>query len=310
MIPESAPPQLVREVAERLALDRARNVDRNPLTGLPGNITIREELRRRVLEGGHVAAYIDIRSFKPFNDRYGFARGDAVIRLLAATLVSELGDPVTRGPGFVGHIGGDDFVAIGQGPAFRKAVSRSAMLFAARASSLCDRADSRRGFIESTGRDGGFVTVPLPSVSCCFVTGHGCSSVEGLAARAASAKKRQRGEMPGRDAFEVFEMGGEILLQALLSPPPGKMQDAKAVIEAAGATGDRRMIPVLSRILASACSARLARAQRSPSAGSGHRNPARCCSRRCRMPARTYGPDHSTLSRCQAYLLRSARCRL
>ncbi len=86
-----------------------RMTDRNPLTGLPGNRTIRKVLAEKVLKGDHTAVYIDIISFKPFNDHYGFALGDSVIRRLALILTESL-----RGS-FVGHIGGDDFICAGTG---------------------------------------------------------------------------------------------------------------------------------------------------------------------------------------------------
>ncbi len=67
--------------------------DRNPLTGLPGNRTIRKVLAEKVLKGDHTAVYIDIISFKPFNDHYGFALGDSVIRRLALILTESLRVP-------------------------------------------------------------------------------------------------------------------------------------------------------------------------------------------------------------------------
>ncbi len=76
--------------------------DFNPLTGLPGNKSIHRNLKKLVAGRKGTAAYVDITDFKPFNDYYGFALGDSVIRRLSHILVESLPSH------FVGHIGGDD----------------------------------------------------------------------------------------------------------------------------------------------------------------------------------------------------------
>src|SRR5438067_9779791 len=81
----------------------------NPLSGLPGNPTITEEIDARLARGEDFALlYVDIDRFKEFNDHYGFTRGDRVIAMLAEILVDIAGDDQR----FVGHIGGDDFVLL------------------------------------------------------------------------------------------------------------------------------------------------------------------------------------------------------
>jgi len=83
----------------------------NPLSGLPGNTTITEEIDRRLAEGSAFSLlYADIDRFKEFNDHYGFARGDRMIARVAQLLeeIAECGDV----PRFLGHIGGDDFVLL------------------------------------------------------------------------------------------------------------------------------------------------------------------------------------------------------
>lgn len=85
----------------------------NPLTGLPGNESIQREINKRLLnEEGFDIAYIDIDNFKPYNDYYGFQRGDVVIKTLGEIIFA-----VARPSGgecscFCGHIGGDDFIII------------------------------------------------------------------------------------------------------------------------------------------------------------------------------------------------------
>ncbi|WP_083351201.1 GGDEF domain-containing protein [Paenibacillus naphthalenovorans] len=84
----------------------------NPLTGLPGNMQIHREINKRLLDHKKFSViYGDIDYFKWFNDRYGFHRGDQLIQFTADCIqqvIGLLGHPYD----FVGHIGGDDFIAI------------------------------------------------------------------------------------------------------------------------------------------------------------------------------------------------------
>jgi GGDEF domain-containing protein len=97
----------------RLAESRMnRAFDSNPLSRLPGNTSIIRAIQR-VLEkpDGYAVCYVDIDNFKPYNDRYGFSRGDEVILMVARVVVNVV-DEIARKDSFVGHIGGDDFVFI------------------------------------------------------------------------------------------------------------------------------------------------------------------------------------------------------
>jgi diguanylate cyclase (GGDEF)-like protein len=83
----------------------------NPLTQLPGNVPINEHIDRMLAaNSGFVAAYIDIDNFKPYNDTYGYRRGDDVIQLLGSLICEAVDQRVD----FVGHIGGDDFFVVFQ----------------------------------------------------------------------------------------------------------------------------------------------------------------------------------------------------
>ncbi len=86
--------------------------DSNPLSGLPGNNTIQREITRRLAQNMHFdVLYIDIDHFKPFNDYYGFARGDEVITELADIIRHAL-KRHDSAFNFAGHIGGDDFILV------------------------------------------------------------------------------------------------------------------------------------------------------------------------------------------------------
>ena len=94
---------------ELLLRRAARDVSVHPTTRLPGTVQIERDLARRLAEGADFAlCYADLDHFKEFNDRYGYWRGDGVI-LLTAMILRDM--VRTLAPdGFVGHIGGDDFI--------------------------------------------------------------------------------------------------------------------------------------------------------------------------------------------------------
>ena len=92
-------------------LDINRRV--SPLTGLPGNVQIQAEMKKRLLnKENFVMLYLDLDNFKAYNDVYGFLNGDEIIKFTARTIVDNIDKLSTSWNTFVGHIGGDDFVAI------------------------------------------------------------------------------------------------------------------------------------------------------------------------------------------------------
>ena len=139
----------------RAALRRAdQQRSLNPLTGLPGNERILSELSGRLERGEAVALlYVDLDQFKPYNDHYGFLRGDDALREVADLLRSvahEVGDAET----FVGHVGGDDFVVILTPELAEPLAAEVCARFDAVAPSLYDVDDRRAGGIEVADRRG------------------------------------------------------------------------------------------------------------------------------------------------------------
>jgi GGDEF domain-containing protein len=97
---------LVREVT---AMQMEAATYANPLTQLPGNVPINQYIDNMLAAGETCCiAYCDLDHFKPFNDVYGYAKGDEVIQLTAR----ELAAAIDAERDFLGHIGGDDFVMI------------------------------------------------------------------------------------------------------------------------------------------------------------------------------------------------------
>ena len=152
-----------------------RDLEANPLTKLPGNVSIQRELERRIgAKQPFVACYVDLNRFKAFNDHYGFKRGDEVILRTGAVLLE-----ASRSHGspedFIGHIGGDDFLLITmveRGEPLCEAIVRS---FDAMAQSLYDEADRQRGYLLHKDRKGHEVKIPILSVSVAMVTSDGTS---------------------------------------------------------------------------------------------------------------------------------------
>jgi diguanylate cyclase (GGDEF)-like protein len=147
-------------------LRRAREMRAlSPLTGLPGNIRIQEEIRRLVMEDQPFAIlYADLDHFKAFNDHYGFVRGDRAIQLLAR-LATEVVHEVVGPAGFVGHVGGDDFVLVVTPEVAEEAAGKLCQRFDEHAPLLYDRLDAERGYIEVEDRQGKAVRFPILTLS-------------------------------------------------------------------------------------------------------------------------------------------------
>jgi len=156
------------ELVARVRSTLRRNAEMravSPLTGLPGNHRIEEELAERVVKAEPFAVlYLDLDNFKAFNDCYGFLRGDEVITLLATAArraVMEAGEPAP----FLGHIGGDDFVVVSLPEQAEPFAKRVVDVFDSSAARLHDQMDAERGYIEVTDRQGKARRFPLVSVS-------------------------------------------------------------------------------------------------------------------------------------------------
>jgi len=182
------PPELLARV--RMILRRtAKSLDANPLTKLPGNVSIIEEIQTR-LDSGKPAAYcyVDLDNFKAFNDKYGFERGDEALKMTARILLIAMRETGTP-EDFLGHIGGDDFVLITTPPKVEPLCQKIVTELARTACSLYDEEDLRKGYIDSHDRDGKPRRFPLLTISIGVVTNE---------------------HHPIRHVAEVSEMGAEL----------------------------------------------------------------------------------------------------
>jgi diguanylate cyclase (GGDEF)-like protein len=146
-------PELLARV--RGVLRRKREMkDESPLTGLPGNNRVQEEIEAKVASGEDFALLLaDIDRFKAFNDHYGFPRGDKVIQDLAQTMQTVLRELAADG-GFVGHLGGDDFVLVVPSSAAALVADTIVQRFDQAMPTYYDDVDLQRGWIEVLNRRG------------------------------------------------------------------------------------------------------------------------------------------------------------
>jgi diguanylate cyclase (GGDEF)-like protein len=156
------------ELIARVRSTLRRNADMravSPLTGLPGNHRINEEIASRAQSDQPFAvAHVDLDNFKAFNDRYGWLRGDDVITLLAAALKAAAADIVGAVP-FIGHVGGDDFVVICAPDQVEEFTERALAAFDVGVRSLHDPQDVANGYLAIVDRQGNERRYPLVSVS-------------------------------------------------------------------------------------------------------------------------------------------------
>ena len=137
----------------------------SPLTALPGNIRIQEEIERQVREAHDFAVlYADLDNFKAYNDQKGFVRGDRLIQA-AARIIQDAVVEHSGAEGFVGHVGGDDFVAV-VGPDEAETVAkRICERFDEGLVAFYDAEDLERGFVRMEDRKGVLQDIPLVSIS-------------------------------------------------------------------------------------------------------------------------------------------------
>ncbi len=137
---------------------------------MPGNFRIGQEIETRIGTGIPFAlVHCDLDNFKAFNDHYGFMRGDEVIRFCARCLGAAT-DEIGEMDAFVGHIGGDDFVALISAERAEEYCKRVIDRFDDGILDYYDTADALRGYIEVIDRRGERYAFPMVSISLGVVT--------------------------------------------------------------------------------------------------------------------------------------------
>lgn len=148
--------------------EKAENA--NPLTKLPGNNIIREEVEKRIRAGKKfVAIHVDLDNFKSYNDRYGIAKGDEVIKFTSQALQDAL-KLKGNSDDFLGHEGGDDFFIITSTDKAEDVAHEVISEFEARIGDFYSPEDFKAGFIMELDRRGEFVKFPIMTISLAGVT--------------------------------------------------------------------------------------------------------------------------------------------
>ena len=155
----------------RMALRRTeRDLEANPLTRLPGNVSIFKEFSQRLESKSLFAvAYLDLDRFKSYNDKYGFEMGDDVIRETARILIKVVRTKENPDD-FIGHIGGDDFVIITTLKKVDNFCKQIIAQFEQTSPSFYTEEDRKNGYIVARDRKGEKTKIPLLSISIGVVT--------------------------------------------------------------------------------------------------------------------------------------------
>lgn len=187
---------LMREIT-RMQIQAAQHA--NALTGLPGNEPLNTTLRAWLESNeSFYAAYFDLDHFKPFNDVYGFVRGDEVIRLLADALRTHCDSACD----FAAHIGGDDFMVLFRSPDWESRCRRLLDEFGTAVRNCFTAEDVARGGYMAEDRRGERVLTPLISLSIgmVHVEPQRFSTYHQISAAAAAAKKEAK-KITGNSLF-------------------------------------------------------------------------------------------------------------
>ncbi len=173
------------------------------LTGLPGNAQIEIELKRRV-SGKKLFAvlYADLDNFKAYNDKYGFMNGDEIIKFTANCMKDAIQSYGVKGD-FLGHIGGDDFVAIVQYENARKIGRDIIKRFGANIGEFYSEEDNENGYIKVVNRKGKMEKFPLITLTVAMISNRykKYSSVLELGEDGAQVKKKAK-TIPGSTFLE------------------------------------------------------------------------------------------------------------
>ena len=141
----------------------------SPLTGLPGNVQIQTEMKKRLLNKEEFAIlYFDLDNFKAYNDVYGFSNGDEIIKF-TSRVISKYIHQIQDSENFIGHIGGDDFVAITGKTDYDEVCQNIILEFDRFAVTYYNEIDAERGYVEVANRKGVIEQFPLTSISIAVV---------------------------------------------------------------------------------------------------------------------------------------------
>ncbi len=157
-------------MAKRLKQLEEMSLDTSPLTRLPGGVSIEKTMQERISSGDLIAfCLFDIDNFKSYNDHYGYAKGNELIKATAKIIVDAVSELGTADD-YIGHIGGDDFVIITKPDLYDRICNAVIDSFDKTVPVFYDSEIRKRGYIFAEDRQGKQVTFPLASISIAVVT--------------------------------------------------------------------------------------------------------------------------------------------
>ena len=156
----------IKNVSRLIASNRCISA----LTGLPGNIQIETELKRRISsKKTYAVLYADLDNFKSYNDKYGFMSGDEVIKFTSSVLQDSIQKYGKQGD-FLGHIGGDDFVAIVDYEGARKIAREAIKVFDKKIVDFYTEDDIKNGGIKIVNRRGKMEKFPIMTITIAMIS--------------------------------------------------------------------------------------------------------------------------------------------
>ncbi len=232
---------LMLHVRVKMNVERVRDrVEVNALTFLPGNHAIEKVVLKKIKSGEKFSVlYIDINHFKAFNDRCGFSRGDDALRHTAKLLTMIAKEFRAQGDCFVGHIGGDDFIAVTPVELEEKFARRFIEDFDRIMPTYYNEEDQKRGVIRVKNRSGKMEDTPLMSCSIAACTNlyRTYQSLGEVASDAAEVK-----------SFLKTQSGSHYLRDRR-SSPPAKIEDIEDFLKKDLADPHKKVIDPLGQIL-------------------------------------------------------------
>lgn len=168
--------QMLLDTMTKIRLEMARGS--NPLTGLPGNIAIEQEILKRARENDvFTVIYLDLDYFKAYNDKYGFENGDRVL-LFIANLLNSVLKKYSSETDFIGHIGGDDFIVVTSPQKSDMICEKIARYFDRLIRTFYTNEDRVSGKIKGCDRSGNEACFPLMSISMAVIDCGGCDGLD------------------------------------------------------------------------------------------------------------------------------------
>ena len=152
----------IKNISRLLTVNRTVS----PLTGLPGNVKIQSELKKKLSsKEPFTVLYLDLDNFKSYNDIYGFLRGDEIIKFTAKIITNNVYN-IKENEVFVGHIGGDDFVAVLDGEVNYENICQNIITeFDSEIKNFFNEEDVEKGYLQIQNRKGVMEQFPLTSLS-------------------------------------------------------------------------------------------------------------------------------------------------